>query len=244
MLQRSVRPVFRVDDSGEPDHEGSGVLVRHLSRHYLASAAHVLDGLTDGVHLLIDGMERTPLEASARVSVRPASKPRSDDQLDLGFVPLSADEVERLGSDDFVDIAESVAFDRHWSVRLVAVGFASKLQWKDRASHTYHTQQTYYEAPELADGKYRSARLSRGEHFALNFDHRRISGARGRGGRPNFFGMSGGGIWLLNPYETPSEETPPRLVAILAGSSPLNKKALWGSSTTSLSRMIESATNS
>ena len=57
-------------------------------------------------------------------------------------------------------------------------------------------------------------------------------------------GMSGGGIWLLNPYDEYSQESPPPLVGLLAGTAPRNRKALFGSSVTTLCTLLEETLDS
>jgi hypothetical protein len=239
LVERSVVPAYRVDATGEPEHEGSGVLVSYGGRFFFVSAAHVFDSLTGGVHLLIEGRSQHALGAAAKVSLRPQGAPRTADTVDLGFVELTDAEVNGLGKDNFISLESPHDFTRHWSQRMFVVGLPNKLQRRDRASTTYVFNHFFYQGPEVSEREYSAAGLTRGRQWALTFDHRRIQSPTGTGGRPNMSGMSGGGIWLLEPYLHHSHEMPPPLIGFLAGTPPRNRKALFGSSVKTLIEMLE-----
>ena len=235
IIRGSVVPVFRADPMFAPTFEGSGVLAILDDRHYLVTAAHVLDAMTDGgVHLLAEGRETQPLSPTMHLTVASTSGRRTSDLVDLGLVPLKAEEVDALGRTNFIRVQMRVASTgQRWHLRYLLLGFPTKDQLRFDDELLYRVAGTYYTAAELSTGKYKAAGLDPEECISIEFNDRRIAGPKGRGGKPNFSGMSGGGIWEINPHANYSAAKPPRLVGLLAGLAPRNNKALFGASTTS-----------
>ena len=235
IVRGSVVPVFCADPTLNPMFEGSGVLAIIDDRHMLASAAHVLDATTDGgVHLLADGREAEPLSPTVHLTIAPVAGRRTSDLVDLGLVPLTPAEVDALGPSNFVRVQPRVRrTGEKWHLRYLVLGFPAKDQLRDDDGLRYRVAATYYTAAELSPGKYKAAGVDPIECIAIDFNDRRIAGPKGRGGKPNFIGMSGGGIWEVDPHVSYSTAHPPQLVGLLAGPAPRNKKALFGASTTS-----------
>jgi hypothetical protein len=230
LVGKHVLPVFRLGEDSAPVFEASAVAVRVQTQHILVSAAHVFDWTAEGgVHLLLSGREQHPLETPARVTITSRPKVRIDEILDLGYVRLTAEEIEAIGSENFVEPERDAEIPaRNWSSRNVLFGFQDKYQVRDDMNEVYNLTQTRYSAPDLPPNKHKIAGLD-GRHFALRFDRSRIAHRNGRGGKPQFRGMSGGGVWVFDPYTSYSENNSPRLLGFLAGQAPRNKKALFGS---------------
>jgi hypothetical protein len=239
LVARHVVPIFAVDDAGRPEFEASGVLAMADGTPLLVSAAHVFDSLVHGVHLLLRGRETLPLSSAARVSIAPSNRTRSFDSIDLGYVRLSDEEADAAGRANFAPVqVRQTSAERDWRLRYLLVGFPGKSQKRIEEENRYDLKQTYYNAPELRRSSYTKAALTEFEHIAVDFNRRRIQGATGRGGKPIFKGMSGCGVWEFNPYEEYSGERRPSLVGFLAGHPRLNHKALFGSNTRTLLRML------
>lgn len=230
LLRHHVVPLFSVDNEGNPDFEGSGVLVLLDGYPLVVSAAHVFDHLSSGVHLLLKGREQTPLESPHRVTLCTPPLQRNADLYDLGWCPLTQDEYAAADPLSFITLEDPVEIPAEWFYRYLVIGYPAKDQVPNHMESVYHIQQTYYSGPRLRSSKARQAGLDTSSTIALEFAHNRIVGPRGAGGRPNFRGMSGGGIWRFSPYEEYSAERPPPLVGFLAGSPPKNLKALFGGS--------------
>jgi hypothetical protein len=241
LVESAVLPVFRIDRDLAPTFEGSGVLARLDGTPALVSAAHVFDELHAGVHLLLDRRESQPLSHPVRLTMVARPGPRVFDRIDLGFVPLSAEEEQAAGPENFVNVEpRELPSGARWHIRYLLLGYQAKRQARSDVDLTYRVTQSYYNAPELPRGKYREAGLDETAHISLDFDHRRISTEKGRGGKPDFRGMSGGGIWQFDPYTEYSALSLPPLVGFLAGPAPRNGKALFGASTTSLIGLFHS----
>ena len=145
---------------------------------------------------------------------------RLHDTIDLGFIRLTEQEVEAAGRGNFIDVVErQVPTGMRWQIRYVALGHPEKDQRRDDVHGTYAMAQTYLMTEELSESKYRLAGLDRRVHIGLLFDRSRLAGPRGRGGKPNLVGMSGCGVWELDPYITYGPENPPALIGFLAATS-------------------------
>jgi hypothetical protein len=239
-LGRHVLPVFRLDELGDPTFEGSCVAVGARGRSYVVSAAHVLDATASGgIHLLLQGREQSPLQGDTYVTLTQRPPSRSDDLADVGYVELTQDEVLAIGPDNFLQVPdERTSMPERWYQRLLLVGYPGNRQVRDDCKQAFYLTQTRFASPNAPTGHRRSARLD-DRHFAMRFDQRRITSPRGRGGRPNFKGMSGGGVWLFDPYASYSEINYPSFLGFLVGSSPLNKKILFGTSWTVFTSMLD-----
>lgn len=238
-VRSSVVPVFAVDSKENPAFEGSGVLLSVGSRFFLLSAAHVLQSLTQGVHLLIEGSEQSPLRTMARVSSVMRQSERYKDKVDAGFVELTREEAAGIGFDSFLDVRHlSFAKSTRRLDRYFVLGYPHRDQERSDPELVYRVNQSYYIAPELKDDGYKRSDLDSRSNLLLQFDKRRIRTPKGTGSRPDFVGMSGGGIWKFDPFSTYAPDRRPLLVAILLGPAPKNGKALFGIRVRALLRMI------
>lgn len=230
VAQDQTVPLFRATESSEPEFEATGVLVSLGGRRFVATAAHVVRALQQGgMHLLIPGGGGNPLLGDGRMTIGAGSRPWQRDDFDCGVIEVNNAEAEGLGPGRFLDLATCTDVSpRLRSQRFLALGFPAHTQKKDAVRAVFNVKLTRYSAPQVRQSKYREMRLDPNAHIALEFDHRRIVGNGGRGGRPQFRGMSGSGIWLLNPHEEYTSTNRPMLVGLLAGPTPRNAKVLFG----------------
>lgn len=235
LLRSHVLPLFRADDDDHPEFEATGILVRSEGKHYLVSAAHVFDVLPTGVFLLLESEQQEALKNSARITICPDGRSRNSDSLDIGSVWLTDEEADAAGQENFLDVAPRVrAAHSKWARRCLLIGYPAKDQWRDVDVAEYNLFQSYYNAPEVSDSKYEKAGLSTTNNVAIDFNHRLIQGPTGRGGKPNFKGMSGGGIWEFVVHSEYDHLSKPPLIGLLAGLAPKNNKALFGASVDAL----------
>jgi hypothetical protein len=239
LLRSHVLPLFQVDDDEHPEFEATGVLVRFDGMHFLISAAHVFDELPSGVFLLTDSNPQGALKNSARLTIRPDGRSRNSDPLDIGSVLLSEEEADAVGRENFVDLKpRSRATQSKWVRRCLLIGYPAKDQWRDIDVAEYHLSQSYYNAPEVSDAKYARAGLCTTRNVVVDFNHRLIQGPKGRGGKPNFKGMSGAGIWEFDVHSEYDVANKPVLIGLMAGPAPKYKKALFGASVDALIQHI------
>ena len=229
LVRQSVVPLYSADEEGEPVFQATGTLVRLGERRFVVSAAHVFDRLRGGVHLLIPGRAREALGRPHFTSIAGPRGERHLDMLDIGFCELTGDEAASLDDETFVHIGDAdPVLGRNWAHRCLLIGYPEKSQTRVAELSVYRHEQTYYSAPEISDSVYRRSRLNRERHVGVEFDRRKIAGPVGKGGKPMFHGMSGCGVWLLNPYEAPTAGNQVPLLGFLAGPPPANGKVLFG----------------
>ena len=242
LVRHAVVPLFAADESREPDFEATGTLIRLGQRRFVVSAAHVFDRLRGGVHMLIEGRERRALEKPFYSSIAGSSHARLRDMLDVGFCELTVDEAAGLSKQTFVDVADAGTVpDQHWAHRCLFVGYQANSQTRVPESSEYRSEQTYFSTPEISSPMYERSKLNRTQHVGVAFDHRNIAGPKGKGGNPMFQGMSGCGVWLLNPYETPTAGEQLTLLGFLAGPAPVNGKVMFGPRTSIVRDLIVEA---
>jgi hypothetical protein len=236
LLRSHVLPLFRADENNNPEFVATGVPVYCEGRPFLVSAAHVFDKMPpNGVFLLLENDPKSALADLPRLTIAPDARSRNSDLLDIGSVSLTDSESNALGSESFVELVSRLrTVHSKWAKRCLLLGYPDKDQWRDVDVAEYHLKQSYYNAPEVRDSLYGRAGLDSGKNIVIDFNRRLIQGPKGRGGRPNFFGMSGGGIWEFDVHEDYSSSSKPQLIGLLAGPAPKNNKVLFGANVDAL----------
>jgi hypothetical protein len=241
LLGPYVLAVFCLDEAGGPSFEGSCVAVKARGSHFVLSAAHVLNAtIKGGVHLLLKGREQNPLQHPTWLTLTKYPGHRHDDPVDVGYVRLKEAEIAAIGEQNFLDVSNGPPPRTIWSSRHFLLGFPAHRQSRDDIDMKYNLEQTYFTSPEILTDKYAPAGLDQIKHFAMRFEGSRIVSKRGRGGQPNFRGMSGGGVWVMDPYTDYSAAKLPPFAGILVGRPAKNKKVLFGSRIGALFSMLDS----
>ena len=129
VVERHVTPVFTYRPDGRLEFEGSGLLARLDARHYLVTAAHVLDACERACVVRAAEATGQELSGTSIVTGRAAGTTRDDDVFDIGFVRLSGSEVAGIGADNFLDLAYTVDGPPAEPVEvMIALGFAARDQ--------------------------------------------------------------------------------------------------------------------
>lgn len=90
VLAKFVIPLYESDIRGRPSPHGSGFLIQTNGHHFLFSAAHVLETLTNKplFHYATPNLTRT---LSGRVLLNPWQGDRERDPIDVGILHLSGE---------------------------------------------------------------------------------------------------------------------------------------------------------
>lgn len=216
-------PLFKRLSDDHIDFEGTGVLVRLADHHFLFSAAHVFEKLTGGVFLLAEGRERHPLESNA---VCVSGSTESYDY-DVGYILLTTNEVNAIGAANFLasERLATLEADGH-TPGYLAVGFPAKFQYPKAGEDVFMVNGMRYHALECKRSAYDLVGVSRSSRVIIQYDRNKTHGPKGVGGSPSFVGISGCGIWRLNPLRSHSPASPPELVAILTDNPTKYRKGL------------------
>ena len=210
----SLVALCRCDDRDQPDFRGTGVLFSAGDSHFIISAAHVFDELVGGVFLLHPGGTEWPLQNSPEVPLAEGGD-RQDDRLDVGFVRLEDGEAETIGKHRFLQPRNASPRDAAApAMGYFVAGFPAKWERPDYSQHTLPNRLMRYAGIEAPARAYQYTHLTRDFHLALKFHPNRVKGPKGIGGAPDTHGMSGGGVWRINPLVTYGPDSKPYLVAI------------------------------
>lgn len=229
LVRSSVVPLYGADQHAQPDYEGSGILLRLGGRHFLVSAAHVFDALHGDVFLILEKIGDLKLKNPPHVTVAPDSR-RNKDRFDMGYVLLTPEEVNVIGEDSFLQSGDLSPRDAAAPRRgYFALGFPVSKQERDEYRKVYKTSMMRVATIETRDAIYVRTKFTRDFHLLLRFNERNMRGPGGRRGSvPNPRGLSGGGIWRVNPFEQYRPDNRPKLVGITIERPPEYGKALLG----------------
>jgi len=215
-LERHVIPVFRIDERENPDIVGTGILAMLNNKHYLITAAHVLDVCDTGVFLLQSGYEGKPLSNNAIVSSKKFGESRLDDQVDIGFVRLTEDEMLKLGKDNFLDLNHvSGPSMKIGETLFIALGYPIRDQVRDHKNHMIETPITMFTTGPAKAEAYKFIGVDEKSHIVLKYNRRHIKTRKSVGSPPDFRGMSGGGVWPISVLHEPEKENPPLFAGIV-----------------------------
>lgn len=215
VVERHVTPVFTYRPDGRFDFEGSGLFARLEERHYLITAAHVLDACDEGC--VVRAAEATGQELSGTriVTGRPAGTTRDDDVFDIGFVRLSASDVAGIGADNFLDLTHTVDGPPAEPVEvMIALGFAARDQAVEGG--TIRTKLTMFMTGPESAHVYRLAKTDSRSHLLVRYQRNEmVFNGQHHGSAPSLKGMSGGGLWQVSLSGAIQPAQPPALAAMI-----------------------------
>lgn len=215
IIERYATPVFTVRPDSRLDFEGSGLLVHLEGRHYLVTAAHVLDACELGC--IIRGAEGAGQDLSGPriVTARPVGKTRDDDVFDIGFVRLTSSETAEIGAGCFLDLDRRVDGVTAESLEtVVAVGFAASDQAVCR--NEVRTKLTMFLTGSESHHAYRLAKADPRSHLLVRYRRKQIVfNGQYHGSAPSLKGLSGGGLWQVSLTGEINPSEPPALAAII-----------------------------
>lgn len=221
--QAGVCPLFRESRDGEPEHFGSGVLIKIGDEHFLASAAHVFDEFK--IHpILIPGLDGlTEVTGGYKVTPLPASGSRDDDTVDIGYLHFKNGAEASLNSSCiFLDEGDLNAMDEVADGDVyTAIGYRAELSESSDGVAT--TELSRIGCAGVNDHRYKKLGLSPISHLLLQY--RMSKGVNyktmNQGQKLDFSGMSGGGAFAWSKdLPNPHALAQPLLVGILTTYSP------------------------
>lgn len=193
---RSTAPLYRPDGRNRRELFATGLFFEHLGRHFVLSAAHALVELrTQQVWV---GGEGTIVQLTGPFfhSGQPGQVDFDNDSFDIGFVPLTQEQVAALNDVVYVsDCATEKTLSQSSVGRYLAVGFVAS-DFRPSASRAPITVEgTGILAAPAPREKYVERGVSEDTHLLLAFDRLRTHSEDGQAATPRIIGMSGCGIW-------------------------------------------------
>jgi len=215
LVERHITPVFTIDESGSANFVGTGFFTRLDRRYYLVTAAHVLDRCDFGVllpHLVHRG---DVLEHPSIVTGLKPGQTRTKDQNDLGFVRLTASELDGIGEHNFLNL-------RHTDdgpladpvIVMIVLGFPARDQKVD--STTIETASTMLMTGPADERGYQLTRCDPRSHILLRYRRENILyNGTTRGSPPRVDGMSGSPVWPVSVSVDASPDSPPAIAGMI-----------------------------
>lgn len=195
---------------------GTGVFVKIQNLYLLISAAHVFD---DFHELFIPlGNGETLLKPGGKLIINNSKVSRSNDDLDIGILILDDISVKDLiQSYDFVIESNLVInHDITYLHNYIVFGYPSSWSKKSFSRSSFHSRPfinftkcvDLAEYPELKRNEVLNIIVEYNRQETVNFKSKKFSFG------PNLFGISGCGLWYLDPqnYE---ENANPKLLGIM-----------------------------
>ena len=180
------------------DHEGSGVLLTYGTRHFVGTAAHVLD---DGGyhHALVGGSEKVlVIHRPIQATKLPPELPRDQDPVDFGYVELSVAEASQMTDrckfypiniNERYPSEEEIAAGGHM-YRIEGYPARDNPSDMDRAAIAANMLQIELEEYPEYLGHLSDKKDNRNWFIALRYNPQDLDGSI-----PSFAGFSGGSIW-------------------------------------------------
>lgn len=213
-LIRFVRPIYTANSASEPELIGTGVLIAVGQKHFLVTAAHVLDLTGKSTYYIpteITG-DLVVLEGESVHSV----PERTVDLVDIAVVLLSPALVGKLGREIYLSPSDVDLDDVGDPTRVyIAMGYP----WRknvaiNRATRRLRASLSAYAANVLPPQILETAGLDQKSHLLVKYRKRHSRTQIGMDvTAPDPHGMSGGPLWRFDPYG-PSLQTI-QLVGIL-----------------------------
>jgi hypothetical protein len=179
---------------------GSALLVQHLGKYYLVSAAHVLDHLNDEEPLFINvpgGL--ITLRGSICTTATANERTRRDDQIDIGVIALPESQSHRFQNASFItsdklDIKQEI----HAKHGYVVAGYPVTQNKNSVDPNTKSINPSAYVGLcwEADDDVYSQLNGHRGLSLALNFNLKKVFSVEGtKRTAPALNGLSGAPVW-------------------------------------------------
>jgi hypothetical protein len=187
----STSPIYVSADDGSMHAVGTGIFFKHHDRPFVLSAGHVLRRLR---------AERLSIGEQHLVILNGRFFTTPNEDVDLGFVPLTDDELAATGgavclTSDDLEISErpELSDDGH---QFCVVGFRAEDNVPEGTPTTVHAVPSSYLACAATDETYRRLGLSAATNLVLAFNRNKLFAEPRRleqEAEPE--GLSGSGVW-------------------------------------------------
>jgi hypothetical protein len=239
-LEYSSVALYRRDETDEPLFEASGFYVDVRARRFFVTAAHSIRSC-DGRPMLLTG-GGNGIAPDARPWLGDDLLPKSSTARDIGVIPLTAAEAATVRADIVIDSAllSSEIVDSPLAV-YCTIGLRAKRQIRNLVARTYELSRTTYTASEAAPIAYQQVQVSHDDALLLRFRRETILGGNGRGGIPDFRGLSGAPVWRVDAPQAVTVESAPHLAGIVVERPARNRKVLLCVRAVSLISLLRAA---
>jgi hypothetical protein len=205
---------------------GTGVFIKIGSLYLLVSSAHVFDDFNE-LFIPIDRGNFLIKPGGQLIINNPKTK-RSHDELDIGILILDKISVEDL-KNDYCFLAEQHILINHkldFLNNYIVYGYPSTWSKKSQTRNSFHTRPFInFTKPIRIENFNKNNLLNIFVEYdrknTINFKSKKFSYG------PHLYGISGCGLWYLNPLDY-EKEANPKLVGIMIEWSIKNRKIIFG----------------
>lgn len=193
---------------------GTGVFVKIGTKYFLFSAAHVFD---DFESLFISIQEgKTLIKPGGNIITNNPKKDRKSDELDMGILILDDQSVKDL-SIDYSFIESSNLEINHISIDFtcyVVFGYPSSWSKKSHSRNSFHSVPFFNITKCVNLKEYEKFQRNEYLNLIIEYDRQNTPNLKSKSlnNGPNLFGISGCGLWYINPFDLKSH---PKLIGIM-----------------------------
>ncbi|CAK1343113.1 Uncharacterised protein [Burkholderia pseudomallei] len=222
LLGQAVRPIYRADDRGNPDHEGSCVLLQLNGEKYMVTASHVMEaGKIEDSELYVGG-ENQFVKVTGEYLRTPAPAGILNDPYDFAVWRLSDADVADLGDvvyvgSDNISRGQTSSDGHVYSI----IGYPNtKNRSVDRNLRLASSRRwNYFSVPRDGTKAANVMGVSGSEHIFIGYDKHSKDSTGKTVNSVGLRGVSGGAVIdlgrLTDPQAlAPDAEFTPRLVAV------------------------------
>jgi hypothetical protein len=212
-----VCPIVGVDKCGRPSLVGSGVLLKLGNRHFLFTAAHVLDESKSSTLYFAGNDDLIELIAAKSFRTSAPSGNRKDDKYDIAYLELDEQYVAQSSRYGFLSGASVDPNDLPNSRKFYSyIGFPHSKASVIPDVRKFKPKMYSYSSNSPSEALYALLGFSTLTHVLVNFDKERVKAYDGQILTfPDPWGMSGGGVWrLADLSKLSSRSFEPALVGI------------------------------
>lgn len=216
----SIFPIYRFSEGADPIHVGTCFAFEYKQRHFLVTAAHVIDHKTLGCLSFASTSGNRPIEIKGKWHiVNPGDRPRDDDPYDFAWHELTPDEVLRVPCIPASEIEDTDS--PSIGVRfLTMIGFPvsknKKLSPESRRKRTLNPVRAQYTDMEIRATDYFDRRgISSKTHVAMKRTDRSIDSNGVEENTIGHRGFSGGPLIHLGLTHSPASTSSQKVVGVV-----------------------------
>lgn len=223
-----------------PKSHGSGVFIEVDGVKFLVTAAHVVEGFENDIHVRIGKHRLLSLGGEFTVN---ATNDRTADKIDIAILKLNEDTIKSLG-DEYVFLQQDNLGINHSYLEnplYTSVGFPASKSKANRYRRDFASKAFVFLTKPAESIVYDELDCRLHVNIVVNYDKNRVvnhsTGEIVTG--PDVYGISGSGLWYI-PEQTLSEETAAdiKLVAIMTEWPVKNRKYWIGTSIDVVTELI------
>jgi hypothetical protein len=216
---RYVIPLYAIDENKERYALGTAVLLKINDKHFLITAAHVMDENKNprwATDIEIPGKNKfIPLNGQVIKTPLPPSGKRNDDKWDTAVVQLNNDLITQLDHHDVLDINQVDPSDKPYKKSIYTfTGYPSTKQ-KMPKNGILTIEPVRYTSGPLDPDKFPEG-YDFGPHLGIDYSKKKMIARNGKiQSPPDPHGVSGGGLFRIGTYDDiANKKNKPALVGI------------------------------